>query len=71
MGIAENAAVIVAIVEFIKRYTPANVHGAVTVATAIVVGAALSLAQGDVSLIQGAVNGLVAVGAVTTVSKAS
>ena len=67
METVQNAAIVVAVVEALKRTV--GVTGVATIVVAALVGAALGFFQGNTA--QGLVDGLVAVGAVSVASKAS
>lgn len=69
METVTSAAVIVAVVDAIKRLVPEKVQGLTTIVVAVLAGVVVAVVTGDTSVVQGAVNGLVAVGAVATVSR--
>lgn len=68
MQTAENAAIVIAVVQAVKGLVPTQVHGWITVVVAALVGAGLAFAQ-STDIIQGVVNGLVAAGVVTVATK--
>ena len=59
-----NAAVVVAIVQAVKSFVPAQVQGWVTILVAAFVGGALAFTQ-STDIIQGVVVGLSAAGVIT------
>lgn len=64
-----SAAVIIAVVDAVKRITPIKIQGLVTIVVAIVVGVLYALIVKDTSLVDGAINGLIAVGITSTAKK--
>ena len=68
MQTAENAAIVIAIVQAVKGLVPTQVHGWVTIIVAGLVGAALAFTQSS-DIIQGVVDGLIGAGVVTVASR--
>ena len=65
MEVATNAAIVIALVDALKRVVGEKLSGLVTIVAAIVIGAALGFFT-DGNALQGAAEGLIAVGAITT-----